>query len=102
MSNSVKILVFDIVVALVALVAYLAHATVGAGTAVKLLFYPIYGYTMLSFVPAAIGIVMGVLERQRGDERGRIGVWGNAVYIVAVITAVVAIWIFSIPEHPGV
>ena len=101
MSNSVKILVFDAVVALIALAAYLAHATVGASTAVKLLFYPVYGYTMLSFVPAAIGVVMGVLERQKGDERGRLGVWGNALYIVTVIAALVAIWVSSIPEHPA-
>ena len=101
MSNSVKIFLFDVVVALIALAAYLAHATVGAGTAVKLLFYPIYGYTMLSFVPAAIGIVMGVLERQKGDERGRIGIWGNVLYIVVVITALASIWISSIPEHAG-
>ena len=102
MSNSVKILLFDVVVALIALAAYLAHATIGASTAVKLLFYPIYGYTMLSFVPAAIGVVMGVLERQKGDERGRLGVWGNALYIVVVIATVSAIWIYSIPKHPGV
>ena len=91
-SVSVKLLIFNIVVALVGLVGYLFHITSDASFAVKLVFYPIYGYVMLSFVTSAIGIVWGVLERQKGIEVGRIGVIGHGVYIVTVLIALLLIW----------
>ena len=91
-SVSVKLLVFNIVVALIGLVGYLFHITSDASFAVKLIFYPIYGYVMLSFVTSAVGIVWGVLERQKGIEAGRIGVIGHSVYIAVVLAALLVIW----------
>ncbi|GEM_PF-2733486 len=91
-SVSVKLLIFNIAVALIGLVGYLFHVTVDAGMMVKLFFYPVYGYVMLSFVTSAIGIVWGVLERQKGIEAGRIGVIGHSVYIAVVLAALLAIW----------
>ena len=92
-SLSGRVLAFNLFSALVALVGYGVHITDSVHVIFKYLFYPLYGYVMLSFIPAAIGIVWGVLERQRGDESAKFGVWGNALYIVALLIGLGAIWV---------
>ena len=93
MTWSVKLLVFNIVVAIIAIVSYLFHVTTGASTTVKLIFYPFYGYTFISFIPAAIAAVLGALESQKGEPAGRIGLWGNALYAVLSLVGVLWFWI---------
>jgi hypothetical protein len=92
-SVSVKILIFNIVMASVALAGYFMHATVAAAGWVKFLFYPIYGYIMLSFISAAVAIALGALEWERGKSTGRAGIYGNAIYIVLVFVGLYFVWI---------
>ncbi|WP_456452261.1 hypothetical protein [Hydrogenimonas sp.] len=97
-SVSVKILVFNIVSALIALAGYLLHVTDSVHVIYKYLFYPLYGYVMLSFITAAIAVAWGVLERQKGLEAAKIGVWGNGLYIVALIVGLLTIWVSHHPQ----
>ncbi|WP_201353414.1 hypothetical protein [Hydrogenimonas urashimensis] len=97
-SNGAKILFFNVAAALVALAGYLLHATDNLHPVVRYFFYPLYGYVMLSFITAAIGIVMGMLEKERGMEPAKYGVWGNALYIVVLLAALAGIWMAHHPQ----
>ncbi|WP_353662809.1 hypothetical protein [Hydrogenimonas sp. SS33] len=90
---SIKLLIFNIVVAVIAVVSYLLHATTHASLTVKLIFYPFYGYTFISFIPASIAAVLGALEYQKGEPAGRIGLWGNALYAVVSLVGVFWFWV---------
>ncbi len=87
-----KLLLFNIVIALAALIGFFLHVTDNASMLTKLLFYPIYGYTMLSFVTAAIAIVYGALDLERGDKEAKVGIYAHIGYIVALLAGIAVVW----------
>ena len=97
-STANKILFFNLFSGIVALIGYLMHVTDSVHVIFKYLFYPLYGYVMLSFISSAIGIVMAVLDKEKGRPHAAVGIWGNALYIVAVIAALAMIWIVHHPQ----
>jgi ABC-type proline/glycine betaine transport system permease subunit len=56
---------------------------------VRLFFYPLIGYTMLSFISAAIaaGMGMNAWERTQNVEEKRAAIL-NGIYIVAVVVGI--------------
>ncbi|WP_457596600.1 hypothetical protein [Hydrogenimonas sp.] len=83
-----KLLLTNIVVALVSVVGFFLHVTDNASTLTKLLFYPLYAYTLISFLVSAIAIVYGALDYQKGDQAAKIGIYAHIGYIVALMIGI--------------
>jgi len=90
-----KLLLFNIVTAVVSLVGFFLHVTDNASTLTKLLLYPVYGYTLLSFVVSAIAIVFGALEYEKKREKvAKMGIYAHIGYIVVLIFGILFVWNF--------
>jgi hypothetical protein len=90
-----KLLLFNVVTAIVSLVGFFMHVTENASTLTKLLLYPVYGYTLLSFIVSAIAIVFGALEYERkGDEKAKVGIYAHIAYIAVLIVGILFVWNF--------
>ena len=87
-----KLLLFNIVTALISLIGFFLHVTDNASTLTKLLLYPVYGYTLLSFVVSAIAIVYGALDVERGDREAKVGIYAHIGYIVILLAAIALVW----------
>ncbi|NPA30274.1 MAG: hypothetical protein GXO33_08830 [Epsilonproteobacteria bacterium] len=87
-----KLLIFNVVTALITLTGLFLHITDNAATTTKLFFYPIYAYTLLSFITSAIAIVYGGLDLERGNREAKAGIWAHVGYIVALLIGVAAVW----------
>ena len=97
-SHGMKLLIGNVVIALIAAIGYALHVTDGTPVVMKYLFYPLYAYVLLSFIPTAIGSMWSVLEQQRGKAFARIAMWGHGVYLVSWLVAMAWIWL---AHHPG-
>ncbi|WP_300368452.1 hypothetical protein [Hydrogenimonas sp.] len=86
-STAGKIFLFNLVIAICSFGA-IFFGLADMPIFLRYLFYPLIAYTMLSFIAAAIGIVMGVngWERTKRAEE-KIGALANAIYLVAVLMA---------------
>jgi hypothetical protein len=90
-----KLLLFNLVTAIVSLGGFFLHGTEHASATTKLLLYPVYGYTLLSFVVSAIAIVFGALEyERRGDRTAKLGIYAHILYIVALLAGIALVWHF--------
>ncbi len=96
--TSLKLLIFNIVMALLAVIGYLMHVTESVDLTVKFIFYPIYAYFFLSFVTASIGIVMAMLAYERGVAQSKkLALW-HALYIVALLITIAVLWASHHPQ----